>query len=567
MGSSESADQSKDAGTEKLKKSGTDMKKDSLSKLETILRGIFLCLAVAAIAGVLMLVYSDSAKPYITEAEEEEATLTEYDWEQGLADASYWLPANCDLYEELPNITFDDAMGEAHSITEWKGKKTVVVFWASWCEDCQGQMAQMKAYEELAEKYGEIAFLYINKTDESRETRESAKEYFEALGLKGELYFDTSLRACDRLGIHNIPTTLFLNGEGVLTAWQANQIKEASVFEALLKNAVEGNAKSTAEFVLTYMMDEEGGIHSAYLPGKGADQKTEVLSESQGLGLLYAVSIQDKELFDRILSYVKNKMWVKGLAAWKVEDGQAAGVNALIDDFRIYRALYSAENLWGGYAAEINICETLLAEQGISRDGYVDFFDCQTREYASRFTLCYADLRAMNMLVEKTDDQEIKKACENAEQLLLRGQISNEFPLYYSWYNYDKERYENDDLNTAEAMMTLLHLARQGKLKNNTIDWLKARMAGEGLKMRYNVKGQTVKGYDYESTAVYAILVMIADEAGEEELRAQALKKLEKMRIADMSLEYNGAYGMEDGSGITSFDQLMPMLAYRQLEE
>ena len=59
---------------------------------------------------------------------------------------------------------------------------------------------------------------------------------------------------------------------------------------------------------------------------------------------------------------------------------------------------------------------------------------------------------------------------------------------------------------------------------------------------------------------------MIADEIGDDSLRAQALNKMEKMHIINTEFPYNGAYGMADGSGITSFDQLMPMLAYRALE-
>lgn len=543
------------------------MGKNSLSKLEKILRGIFLCLAIIVIAGVLMLVRAQSARPYITESVEQQSDNEEYDWEKGLSDATYWLPEHCNLYGELPDIIFDDEKGQTHSISEWKGKNVVIVFWASWCEDCGRQMPDMSSYEELAENYGEVAFLYINRTDGNKESVDSAKEYFDTLSLKGELYFDTSLRAYDMLGIRNIPTTLFVNQEGIITAWTARQIEEASVFEALLKNAVEGASKSIADFIIGNMMDDAGGIHSVYTPGKGADEKSEVLSESQGLMLLYAVSIQDKELFDRVFGYVKSSMWKEGLAAWETEDGQTGDVNALIDDFRIYRALIDAEALWGDYASDIQVYEAALTDKTIYKGKYVDFYDFKNKQYASRFTLCYGDLKAMELISERGDNPELEKAYENALGLIERGQISNEFPLYYSWYDYEKERYEKDDLNTAEAMMTLLHLAQQGKLKNNTIAWLKAQMAGEGLKVRYTVKGEVAKGYNYESTAVYAILVMIADEIGDSSLRAQALKKMENMHIVDAALEYNGAYGMEDGSGITSFDQLMPLLAYRRLEE
>lgn len=541
------------------------MKKYSIVKIERILRIIFLVLAVFTAAGVLMLIKVQSTRPYMTESVGQQ-DVEEYDWEKGLSDSTYWLPENCSLYEAVPDFSFVDDREQSHLISEWKGKNLVVVFWASWCEDCSRQMPMMSQYEKLAKEYGEITFLYINKTDGSRETMERAKEYFDALSLEGELYYDTSLQAYDMLGLHNIPTTLFINKEGKITAWSSSQIEKTGIFEALLKNATEGGAKATAEFIVKYMMDGDGGIHSAYEPGSQVDINSEVLSESQGLGLLYAVSVQDKDLFDNILGYIKAFLWKEGLAAWRMEDGKAGSVNALIDDLRIYRALVEAEKLWGGYASEVRLCEEALLERAVSDGKFVDFYDFQNRVYASRFTLCYGDMQAMQLLAEGTGDLGAARAYEKTLELLERGQISNEFPLYYSWYNYDKEQYEKDDLNTAEAMMTLLHLARQGKLKNNTLEWIRTQMAGEGLKMRYSVKGEVVSGYNQESTAVYAILVMIADEIGDDSLRAQALNKMEKMHIINTEFPYNGAYGMADGSGITSFDQLMPMLAYRALE-
>ena len=71
-----------------------------------------------------------------------------------------------------------------------------------------------------------------------------------------------------------------------------------------------------------------------------------------------------------------------------------------------------------------------------------------------------------------------------------------------------------------------------------------------------------MEGYNYESTAVYALIAMIAKEKGDNQLQGMALKKMERMRIIDTSSPYYGAFGMEDGTGITTFDQVLAMLAY-----
>lgn len=541
------------------------MNQDGLKKTEKILRRIFLLLGVVTVVGVILLIRFGGDKPPAIESMEEPVEEQDYNWEAGLSDATYWLPEFGNLYEEIPEISFTDKDGKEHSISEWRGQVTVLMFWAGWCGDCQLQLEQMSEYMELAKSYGDISFILINKTDEVKETRQTAEEYFDRLDLGVEMYYDYEEKAFRTLGIRNIPTTIFLNQEGQIISWYPKQITEKGVFEALLKNASEGSSRTSIEFITGKMMNEDGGIQTVYDAAESLNADHSVLSESQGLLMLYAVEAGDQKLFDRALAYVRDKMWEKdSLAAWRVENNQRSSVNALIDDFRIYRGLLLAKETWGGYEEAILHCENTLRSYGMSENRYVDFYDYENKQYASRFTLCYADLAAMETLAGKYEDT--VEAYREAANILEQGQISNEFPLYYSWYNYDRKRYEKDDLNTAEAMVTLLNLARQGKLKNNTVKWLKAQLSGGGLKARYTVDGREVRDYQYESTAVYAIVVMIADEIGDETLRGQALKKMEKMHITDTSLSYNGAFCMEDGTGISSFDQLMPLLAYIRME-
>ena len=540
------------------------MKDDFLIKLEKRLRLVLVLLGLFAAAGVVLLIRFSQNRTVQPEQAEEE-TVEEDSWEMGLSDSTYWLPKYSYLYDDLSGLTFQDQAGHKRSLSEWKGTPVILMYFASWCEDCQKQMDCMQQFEELAKSYGDIPVLYLNRTDGERESQETASAYFEKLGLSGDCYFDVGERVFTQLGLRNIPTTLFLDETGKLISISVEPLVSAGVFEAKLQEQLQGNSFCTSEFIRNNLLDDQGGVHLQYEPGKGYDSSSMILSESQGLYLLYAAEAGNKQLFDELLDYVKTYMWKDALTMWKVQNGQPESVNALIDDFRIYRAVYQARKQWGGYEKELDYLESNLKRYGIAEQNYVDFYQEDSNAYASRLTLCYVDLAGMELLAERKQDT--YAAYTNAAQLLEQGQISNEFPLYYSWYNYDKQRYERDDLNTAEAMVTLLHLSRQGLLKNNTVKWLKAQLSGEGLKARYTVDGQVVKGYNYESTAVYGLVAMIADEIGDTTLRGQALNKMEKTRIANTKLDYNGAFGMEDGTGITSFDQLIPLLTYAQMEK
>lgn len=536
------------------------MRNDLLKKIERILIVIFGILAVIVVIGIVwMLRYGKDA----TKEKQEEKEEDTYDWEAGLSDQTLWLPRNCKIYSKVPDFTFTDEKGKLHAITEFEGRPTVIVFWASWCGDCNTQMPLMQKYIEASKKYGEVNFLFVNKMDGERETKEAAIEYFKGLGIDEGLYFDEGIKAYDQLGIHNIPTTLFLDANGVITAWSPKQITEQSKFDALLNKAIKGGSDATAKFINSELMDEEGGIHRIHGENKSMTKESEVLSESQGAMLEYAILSKNQPLFDRILYYIKTNLLSEGLTAWQRDNNKASKVNALIDDFRIYNALTQAQSLWGGYETVLDDYKIRFLNYGVKNNKFVDFYDTEEKQYASRFTLCYADFKTMDELAK--DNTEFQKAYQTSIGIVEKGQISEEFPLYYSWYNYKKERYEKDDLNTAEAMMTLLHLSEADRLPDNTKNWLKKEMKKDGVKARYTVKGKVVDGYVYDSTAVYAIIAMIGIEEKDTDLVNQAIKKMEKIRIDDSSSIYNGAFGMEDGTGINAFDQVMPLLAYMKV--
>lgn len=535
-----------------------------LRKIEKFLIIILCLLALAVIAGGILLLFFPSEKENGLNQSSAEATQWRPEEvkpeENYLDDKTSLLPDFCNLNEKIPDISFEDESGTVVSVKEWEGKVTILTFWASWCPDCQKEMSSLNQFLDIAKAYGDINYVLINKLDHKKETKEKASKYLSQRGIGIRTYYDNNLKAYDTLGLHNIPTTLFLDKQGILRAWSAKQITDTSVFEGLLKDTIEGSGKVTCDFITANMMDEKGGVHNIYNTSREITEESDVLSETQGGMLEYAVLRNDRELFDKAFSYITSKMNVNGLTAWKVADGKSANVNSLLDDLRILDALNSANRLWGGYEKPIRNYTSSFPRFGVKEGRYVDFYDRKYKQYANRFTLCYGDLKTMSELA--LQNETLKEPYENAKKLILEGKISDRFPLYYSWYNYKTNRYEPDDLNMAEALVTLLHLAEADLLPKESITWLKEEMNKEGIKARYTVEGEVVDGYHYDSTAIYALTAMIAERIGDKDLQGKALRKMETMRIVNTSYAYHGAFGMEDGTGITAFDQIMAMLAY-----
>lgn len=523
------------------------------SRVEKILIMI-LCILTVFTAGGLLFLSHYFNKEELLKSQRGSADETSLD------DITAIFPENCNINEKIPDIRFTNESGDIVTMKDFLGKPAIITFWASWCPDCRKELSHIREFLNTSKVYGDINYILINRTDNKKETKETAKKYLSEQGIAMDTYYDKDMTAYQELGLHAIPTTLFLDEHGVIRSWSIKPIEKTSVFEGYLKDLTEGSGKVTGDFVRNHLMDDRGGVHTIYDPEADSAIKSDVLSETQGVMLEYALLRKDQQLFEKILSYINGVMRVNGITSWNVSNDKPSEVNSLLDDFRILGALLSANDLWGGYDQLITSYSDEIAKYGIHNRNYVDFYDSGYKKYADRFTLCYGDLPVMSRLAVL--DERFTQPYESAKKLILGGKISEGFPLYYSWYDYNKNSYVSDDLNTAEAMVTLLHLAEAGLLGDDTMAWLKTQMDAGGVKARYKTDGTVVEGYNYDSTAVYALITMIGEIEGDKKLQGKALKKMEKMRIMDTAYPYYGAFGLEDGSGITSFDQVMAMLAY-----
>ena len=112
----------------------------------------------------------------------------------------------------LPQAEFTTGRGERVSVADLQGKPAVINFWATWCGPCREEIPVLQAAHADHEAEG-IVFLAV--TDELPTT---VRPFMDRLKMTLPVWYDPNGRAGKLYRIQSIPTTLFLNSDGVLVA-------------------------------------------------------------------------------------------------------------------------------------------------------------------------------------------------------------------------------------------------------------------------------------------------------------------------------------------------------------
>ena len=111
--------------------------------------------------------------------------------------------------DRVPDFTVYDQDGNGYNLYDFLGKPIVLNFWASWCGPCKLEMPDL---EEAYQTYGEdVHFIMVNVWD----TVEEGSAYIRDAGYTFPVYYDLSGKTAEDYNIEGIPTTIFLDAEGV----------------------------------------------------------------------------------------------------------------------------------------------------------------------------------------------------------------------------------------------------------------------------------------------------------------------------------------------------------------
>ena len=114
--------------------------------------------------------------------------------------------------------------GSVIRLSDLRGKKVMLNFWASWCGPCRMEIPHMvEAYSEHSASGFEI--LAVNLREDPARVTQFVSEF----GMTFPIAMDTTGSVGASYYIRSIPTSLFLNEEGIITAVHVGTLTEQAL--------------------------------------------------------------------------------------------------------------------------------------------------------------------------------------------------------------------------------------------------------------------------------------------------------------------------------------------------
>ena len=132
--------------------------------------------------------------------------------------------------EPAPEMVLTDWDGNEYKLSDQKGKKVYVKFWASWCSVCTSTMPE---FEELvANHQGFDIITVVSPGNYNEQSKEKFKEWFTKQGYKIPVYFDDSGKVMEAYGVRAFPTAAYIGSDGILVGTLPGAVDNTRIQEA-----------------------------------------------------------------------------------------------------------------------------------------------------------------------------------------------------------------------------------------------------------------------------------------------------------------------------------------------
>ena len=114
--------------------------------------------------------------------------------------------------KKYDGLIFLDNNNNQLNLEDYHGNLILLNFWATWCAPCKEEMPSL----DVLQSNENLKNLKIFPINVGKDNIEKTSKFFKELKIKNlEPYFDSQITLVKKFGLRGIPTSIFLNKEGL----------------------------------------------------------------------------------------------------------------------------------------------------------------------------------------------------------------------------------------------------------------------------------------------------------------------------------------------------------------
>ena len=142
----------------------------------------------------------DSTETPVTEVSQQDAMQGE---EEGL-----------EQYSPAPDFTLETLAGETVTLSELKGKKVILNFWATWCPPCKAEMPHMESFYSKLTDEDPVELIAVNVTESEKLGISEVESFVDSYELSFPIPLDQTAEVTQKYGVFSMPTTFMIDTQG-----------------------------------------------------------------------------------------------------------------------------------------------------------------------------------------------------------------------------------------------------------------------------------------------------------------------------------------------------------------
>lgn len=113
--------------------------------------------------------------------------------------------------EGIVNLKLVSVDGKEYSLSDFRGKKVLINFFATWCPPCR---AEIPDFERFHRENKDVVLIGIN----IQEDKATVEEFLSSMGVTYPVLLDRDGKVSAQFGIEGIPTTFLIDENGRIIA-------------------------------------------------------------------------------------------------------------------------------------------------------------------------------------------------------------------------------------------------------------------------------------------------------------------------------------------------------------